>query len=109
MVYNEKMDKNLNEIILKWKNSSKKKMFGGTGYLLNGNMVAGIYKDYYILRLGEKNAKMAVKLPKIELFNITGRSMKGWVMAEEGAFSDQNDLIEWLNKARKFVETLPEK
>jgi len=109
MVYNEKMDKNLNEIILKWKNSSKKKMFGGTGYLLNGNMVAGIYKDYYILRLGEKNAKMALKLPKIELFNITGRAMKGWVMAEEGAFSDQNDLIEWLNKARKFVETLPEK
>jgi hypothetical protein len=31
---------------------NKKKIFRGTGYLLNGNMIAGIYKDYYILRLG---------------------------------------------------------
>lgn len=107
MVYNEKMDNILNEIVMKWKNSSKKKMFGGTGYLLNGNMVAGIHKDYYVLRLGEKNANGVIKLHKIELFNITGRAMKGWVMTEEDAFSDKNDLIKWLNKAKKYVETLP--
>ena len=106
MVYNEKMDKILNEIISKWEKSTKKKMFGGTGYLINGNMVAGIHKDYYVLRLGEKNANAALKLPKLELFNITGRAMKGWIMAEEGAFSD-DELGMWLGKAKKFVETLP--
>jgi len=42
MVYNEEMDLKLNKIISKWKNIKKKKMFGGTGYLLNGNMIAGI-------------------------------------------------------------------
>jgi len=109
MVYNENMDKILSDIVSKWRNSTKKKMFGGTGYLLNGNMVAGIHKDYYILRLGEKNAKTAMQLPKIELFNITGRAMKGWVMAEEDAFSDKTDLVKWLNKAKAFVETLPTK
>ena len=109
MVYNEKMDLRLNNIISKWKNFSKKKMFGGTGYLLNGNMVAGVYKDYYILRLGEKNATDAIKLPKVELFNITGRFMKGWVMAEPDAFLNDNDLKGWLNKAKIFVETLPAK
>ncbi len=105
MAYNEKMDSVLNEIVSKWKNTSKKKMFGGTGYLINGNMVAGIIKDYYVLRLGEKNANSAVKSPKIELFNITGRAMKGWVMVEENAFSD-DDLGIWLGKAKEFVETL---
>ncbi|MFW9820877.1 MAG: TfoX/Sxy family protein [Candidatus Thorarchaeota archaeon] len=107
MVYNEKMDENLSEFVSKWKNISKKKMFGGTGYLLNGNMVAGIHKDYYILRLGEKHANAAIKLPKVELFNITGRAMKGWIMAEQDAFSDKSDLANWLNKAKSFVETLP--
>ena len=107
MVYNEKLDKNLFEIISKWENYTKKKMFGGTGYLLNGNMVAGIHKDYYILRLGEKNASDALILPKTRLFDITGRSMKGWVMAEETAFSDKNDFVYWLNKAKQFVATLP--
>ncbi|MBY8987580.1 MAG: hypothetical protein KGD61_03920 [Candidatus Lokiarchaeota archaeon] len=83
-------------------------MFGGTGYLLNGNVVAGIQKDYYVLRLGEKNANAALKLPKIELSNITGRDMKGWVMVEEDAFSD-DDLRIWLGKAKNFVEKLPVK
>ncbi len=77
MVYNEKMDSILNDIVSKWKKISKKKIFGGTRYLINGNLVAGILKDYYVLRLGEKNANTAIKLPKIELFNITGRAMKG--------------------------------
>ena len=83
-------------------------MFGGTGYLINGNMVTGIIKDYYVLRLGEKNANTAIKLPKIELFNIKGRAMKGWVMVEENALSD-DDLGIWLGKAKEFVETLPVK
>ncbi len=108
MVYNEKMDLKLENIVMKWKNTSKKKMFGGTGYLLNGNMVAGIHKNYYVLRLGEKNANTALKLPKIELFDITGRAMKGWVMLEEDALSD-DDLGTWLGMAKKFVETLPVK
>ena len=106
MVYNEKMDKILNEIVMKWKESSKKKMFGGTGYLINGRMVAGIHKDYYILRLGEENANDALILPKIKLFDITGREMKGWIMAEEGAFSGE-ELRSWLNKTKKYLETLP--
>jgi len=107
MVYNEKMDKKLDDIISKWSNSTKQKMFGGIGYLINGNMVAGIHKDYYVLRLGEKNANDALFLPKTRLFDITGRAMKGWVMAEENAFADKNDLVNWLNKAKQFVDTLP--
>jgi TfoX/Sxy family transcriptional regulator of competence genes len=103
------MDSKLNSFVSKWKNLSKKKMFGGTGYLINGNMVAGIHKDFYILRLGEKNANIAIQSPKTKLFDMTGRPMKGWIMANESAFSDDNDLKEWLMKAKKFVETLPVK
>ncbi|MBY8992463.1 MAG: TfoX/Sxy family protein [Candidatus Lokiarchaeota archaeon] len=109
MVYNEKMDMKLNKQLSHWENITKKKMFGGTGYLLNGNMVAGIHKDYYILRLGVINANVATKSPKMELFNMTGRAMKGWVMVEKEAFPSDNELKDWLIKAIKFVETLPPK
>ena len=40
MVYNEKMDRKLYQFISNWENISKKKMFGGTAYLINGKMVA---------------------------------------------------------------------
>jgi len=108
MVYNEEMDKLLNNIVSKWKKVIKKKMFGGTGYLLNGNMVAGIYKDYYIIRLGEENANAAIKSPNINLLDITGRPMKGWVMIGEDSVSKDN-LISWLKKAKEFVLNLPPK
>lgn len=102
------MDSILNGILSTSKNLTKKKMFGGTGYLIKGNMVAGINKDYYILRLGEKNANSAIKSLKARLFDITGRPMKGWIMVEESALS--NDALEiWLEKAKKFVKTLPVK
>lgn len=107
MVYNDKMDAKLEGLISNWENMTKKKMFGGTGYLLNGNMVAGIYKDYYILRLGEEIGKEALKNNKLMPLDITGRPMKGWIMARQDAFKNDDDFISWLNKAKEFVETLP--
>ena len=85
-MYDEKLDNRLQKIILQWKNTSKKKMVGGICYLLNGNMVGGVYKDSIILRLGEKNGNEALKLPHFKPFDITGRLMKGWVMAAQNAF-----------------------
>jgi len=81
-------------------------MFGGICYLLNGNMVGGVYKDSTILRLGENNANVALKLPHFKPFDITGRPMKGWVMAAQNAFKNVEDLVSWLEKAKKFVEAL---
>ena len=109
MVYDEKLDKQLEKIILKWKNTDKKKMFGGICYLLNGNMVGGVNKESVILRLGEKNASAALKLPHFGEFDITGRPMKGWVMAAQKSFKNEDVLVSWLEKAKKFVETLPSK
>jgi len=59
--------------------------------------------------MGEINANNAIKNPKIKLFDITGKPMKGWVMIEQDGFSNDNELIEWLEKAKIFVETLPAK
>ena len=109
MVYDEKLDSRLEKIILQWKNTDKKKMFGGICYLLNGNMVGGVYKDSVILRLGEKNANTALKLQDFGEFDITGRPMKGWVMAAQKAFKNDEDLVSWLEKAKKFAEKLPPK
>ena len=84
-------------------------MFGGICYLLRGNMVGGVYKDSIILRLGENRAQTALKLPHFKPFDITGKSMKGWVMATQNAFKNNEELISWLKKPINFVETLPPK
>ncbi|MGD2024200.1 MAG: TfoX/Sxy family protein [Desulfobacterales bacterium] len=107
MPYNEKIDARITQIVSHWKNTDAKKMFGGVCHLLNGNMVCGVYKDYLILRLGEKASSAALKKAHTRPFDITGKPMKGWVMLEEQGFKSEDQLRSWLNKAKGFVKTLP--
>ena len=108
MAYSEALDGRIGEIISRWDNIAPKEMFGGVCYLLNGNIVCGVYKDYLILRLGEEEAALALQNPRVREFDITGRPMKGWVMVEERACAGKK-LEAWLNKARDFVARLPAK
>jgi hypothetical protein len=109
MPYKEGIDIRIQSVVSEWKNSTSKKIFGGVCYLLNGNMVAGVYKDFLILRLGEDETKAAMAMPHVKPFDITGRPMKGWVMVEEEGFKNGEELSAWLDKARAFVEKLPPK
>jgi TfoX/Sxy family transcriptional regulator of competence genes len=103
------LDERITKIVSPWKRSGKRLMFGGVCYLLDGNMVAGVWKDYLILRLGEEGAGKALELPFARPFDITGRAMRGWVMIERQAVDEDGDLREWLEEAREFVKTLPSK
>jgi CDP-diacylglycerol--glycerol-3-phosphate 3-phosphatidyltransferase len=105
----EGIEKRINQIMARWKNVSSKKMFGGICCLLNGNMVCGVYREFLILRLGEKEAAAALEKAHVKPFDITGKPMKGWVMVSEEGIAREADLKSWLQKAKKFVNTLPAK
>jgi len=109
MPYNEEIDLRIRAIASAWEPIDSKKMFGGVCHLINGKMFCGVYKDFLILRLGEQIADEAMKLPFVRPFDITGKPMRGWIMIEKEAFKSDDDLKDWLNKARKFVKTLPSK
>jgi TfoX/Sxy family transcriptional regulator of competence genes len=109
MPYNEQIETRIEKIISSWENTNHKNMFGGVCHLLNGNMFCGVYKDFLILRLGEKKANDALELPHVKPFDITGRPMKGWVMVAQDGFQEDHDLTSWLDQAKAFATSLPEK
>jgi len=87
----------------------KKKMFGGIGYLFNGNMGFGIYRDSLVLRLGEENAERLLRGKNARPFDITGRAMKGWLMVDPAGWQDGDKLAAWLSLARVHALGLPAK
>jgi TfoX/Sxy family transcriptional regulator of competence genes len=87
----------------------EKKMFGGVGFLLNGNMLVGVWKDSLIVRLGPEEGGEALLEPHVKEFNITGRAMKGWVMVAPEGIDNDGHLREWIQRATRFVELLPGK
>jgi TfoX/Sxy family transcriptional regulator of competence genes len=107
MPYDRGLDDRVVDMITDW-GTIRKKMFGGTCHLLNGNMMCGVYKEYLILRLGEKEAEQALNQSHTKAFDITGKPMKGWIMVEQAELGD-SALRDWLDKARAFVESLPPK
>ncbi len=85
----------------------EKKMFGGVGYLLNGNMACGVHGESVILRLGAEDAARLLQMPFARVFDMTGRPMKGWVLVDAAVPDDE--LSFWVSKAVGFAAALPAK
>ena len=87
----------------------EKKMFGGMGFLLNGNLLVGVWKDSLIVRVGPDNYDDALLEPHVREFDITGKPMKGWVLVEPKGIEGDDQLADWIQWAVKFVGALPAK
>ena len=87
----------------------EKKMFGGIGFLLQGNMACGILNDDLIVRVGPATYEDALKQPHSREFDITGRPMKGWVMVSSDGFDSEEVILAWVNRGVGFALTLPPK
>ena len=84
-------------------------MFGGVGFLLNGNMLVGVWKDFLIVRFGQDEGDEALKEPHVAEFDITGRPMKGWVLVAPEGVEEDEQLKVWIQRAVRFVGRLPAK
>jgi hypothetical protein len=84
-------------------------MFGGIGFLLNGNIWVGVWKESLIARVGPERYQEALRESFVGEFDITGRAMTGWVKVAPEGVEDDDQLQEWIGRAMKFVRTLPAK
>src|SRR4249920_3363237 len=91
------------------KNIEERKMFGCICFLLNGNALAGVWKDRLIARLGPDEGEAALREPHVRGFEITGRPMRNWVTVEREGVADEETVKEWVQRAVKFVGKLPAK
>jgi TfoX/Sxy family transcriptional regulator of competence genes len=106
--YNEDLAARVRAALARRKNITEKKMFGGVGWLLNGNLCVGVWKESLIARLGE-DYSLALREPHVREFDITGKSLTGWVMIALSALATAEALHEWVNRCIAFVRTLPAK
>ena len=109
MAYSESLAFRIRDVFAGWRGVTEKKMFGGVGFMLYGNMCVGIWQTSLIVRLGVEQAATALKEPYVVEFDPTGRPMKGWVVVEAEGIETDRQLREWIERAVEFVDTLPRK
>lgn len=109
MAYDEKLAKRMRAVMEGSPELVEKKMFGGVGFMLRGNMACGVHKDKMVLRIDRSQHDEIMSLPHTSPFDITGKAMKGWLLVQPEAIADDEQLAEWVQLGVDFALTLPPK
>ena len=85
-------------------------MFGGLADIMNGHICLALWDDYLVIRIGiESASKLVESDPHARLFDLNGKTMKGWVMIASDALGEDEDLQNYIDMAMLFTCTLSPK
>jgi len=87
----------------------EKAMFGGIGFMVQGNMACGVHKGELIVRVGPDRDADSLARPHVRPFDMPGRPMQGWVMIAEPGFAQDLDLEQWVRWGVDYALSLPPK
>jgi len=109
MPYDESLGLRIQKLLAGRPGLEQKKMFGGVGFLLNGNMACGVHKDFLIVRVGADNYQAALLQPHAGVFEMTGRPMTGWIKVTPPGFDTEASLSTWVELGWECALSLPPK
>ena len=109
MPYDEQFCDRIEPMIMMREGVSKKNMFGGIAFLINGNMSIGIWKDLLVVRLTKEKADEHLQKKNVRPMDITGKPMKGWIFVEPEGYKQDKDLWNWIEEGYEFANSLPPK
>ena len=109
MAYDEDAARRLRDELGTLPGLTEKKMFGGIGFLLRGNMACGVIGPDLIVRVGPERHAVALAQPGARVFDFSGKPMAGWVTVAPAGYAAAEDLAYWVKLAVGFAGLLPAK
>ena len=109
MAYDEQLAVRITSLLQNHSDITEKKMFGGIGYLVAGNMACGVNGEDLIIRVGKDDYEAALAREYTKPFDMTGRAMTGWVVITPKGVSADEDLQKWVNWGERYARSLPPK
>lgn len=88
---------------------TERKMFGGIGFMVKGNMVAGVSPRGLLLRVAKDEDAAALARRGARPMEHGGRTMTGFVYVDPATIESDEGLEAWLDTALRYVRTLPPK
>lgn len=109
MAYDRNLAQRIIDVLQGTPALDEKKMFGGVGYLIHGNMAVGVHGNDLIVRVGLEAHADAMRRPHTRPFDMTGRPMSGWLVVEAAGIQDPAVLAEWIQLGVSYAQSLPPK
>ena len=109
MAYNEELAARIRTSLEARKGVTERKMFGGIGFMIHGNMCCGVVNDDLMVRVGPDSHEASLSLPHARPMDFTGRPMKGFVFVGPEGIKEDGALAGWMDRGVTFAQSLPRK
>ena len=110
MAYDERLARRVREVMDQRPGVVERRMFGGVGWLVGGNMACAVMRDDLVVRMAPEDADAACREPHVHPFGRAGsRPMRGFVLVEGRALDDAGELAEWVESGAAHAASLPPK
>ncbi|MFQ5941969.1 MAG: TfoX/Sxy family protein [Anaerolineales bacterium] len=109
MAYSDELADRIRGVIGTPPDLVEREMFGGIGFMVQGNMAVGVIGDEMMVRLAKDETDDALQEPGARIFDFTGRPMRGWVMVGDPGITTEEGLDQWVQRGVDFALSLPAK
>ena len=87
----------------------RRQMFGYPSLFVGGNLVTGLHKGWWFVRLGEADRAKLLELGAGPFEPMPGRAMGGYLVLPPDVFGDDAAVLRWVGRAIEFGRSLPPK
>jgi TfoX/Sxy family transcriptional regulator of competence genes len=89
---------------------TEKRMFGGLGFMIGGNMaIAASGQGGILVRVDPAESAELVATTPAEPMEMRGRQMAGWLRVDTADVADDAALAEWVERGATYAGSLPPK
>jgi TfoX/Sxy family transcriptional regulator of competence genes len=110
MAYDKDLAERIRQCLLSIPDLSEKKMFGGVGFLINGNMtIAASAQGGILIRIDPSRTESLLETTHAQPMVMRGKSMTGWLRVSADELRSDNELNKWVIRSTAYAQTLPPK
>jgi TfoX/Sxy family transcriptional regulator of competence genes len=110
VAYDEELAERMRDLLLGEPGVSEKRMFGGVGFMVDGNLaVAASSRGGMLVRVDPDAHEALLGEPHAAPFEMRGRSLRGWLFVDPAGLRGDEQLEEWVGRGVDFARSLPSK
>jgi len=110
MAYDEELADRIRVLLDDRPGLTEKKMFGGLGFMIGGNMaIAASGQGGILVRVDPEESDELVATTAAEPMEMRGRHMAGWLRIDTGDVTEDGALGEWVERGTAYAASLPPK
>jgi TfoX/Sxy family transcriptional regulator of competence genes len=108
VAYDEDLANRVRELIADEPDLTERRMFGGLAFLIGGHMSVTVSRQGgLMLRVEPDDTERLLAMKHVEVFEMRGRALDGWVRITAEGLRSEQQLRRWVGIGVAYARTLP--